>query len=555
MQRMDTPFTLPLAPFVLRGAFKAYVDILLDIIDKLLAMLFKQKEKIRALDDELLVQKRQKKRPVFKGANLVKNTDRPQTDEAAGASATARRKRSERKPLKENEYTTVYVRLSDVPPGSVHKGYEYVMTQNVIFRVEHIRYARERFVTPEGAKLVASLPPEFAEGRFGAGFVSFVQGQYFDCQVSLPRITGQLTDIGARISESQVGALLDRGIDEREQECNEAAQEGVLSSPAVTVDDSDAPHMKSNGTVTNVSGPAFAYFRSGDSKSRLNFLEVLHAGAVTYVINDAALAYMGERMLSIKLINLLREHQGGGDLEKVELLMDSLDITGENNRRTITEAALWGALKGKLHPMCTIVSDGAQQFVLERLNHGLCWVHSERLIAVLVPAGEAQRVEQQRVRDDIWALFRALKDYKNAPSKDRAAELDAQFERTFTQTVTFPELQKQLALLYQHKNELLLALRRPDVPLHTNQSETDIRDHVVKRKISGRTRGPKGRRRRDVYLSLKKTCRKLGISFWAYLRDRISGANTIAPLCELIKARNLDLLAKTPLVLIAHPIS
>jgi hypothetical protein len=73
------------------------------------------------------------------------------------------------------------------------------------------------------------------------------------------------------------------------------------------------------------------------------------------------------------------------------------------------------------------------------------------------------------------------------------------------------------------------------MPLHTNASETDIRDYVKVRKISGGTRSDLGRRCRDTFASLKKTCRKLGVSFWAYLTDRISAAGLIPPLADLIR--------------------
>ena len=88
---------------------------------------------------------------------------------------------------------------------------------------------------------------------------------------------------------------------------------------------------------------------------------------------------------------------------------------------------------------------------------------------------------------------------------------------------------------------MLLVLRRPEVPLHTNQSETDIRDYVKKRKVSGGTRSDLGRECRDTFASLKKTCRKLGVSFWEYLQDRLGEKGAIAPLPELIERRMAQL--------------
>jgi hypothetical protein len=93
-----------------------------------------------------------------------------------------------------------------------------------------------------------------------------------------------------------------------------------------------------------------------------------------------------------------------------------------------------------------------------------------------------------------------------------------------------------LKRLRQNKAELLLVLERPEIPLHTNDSERDIRDYVKKRKVSGGTRSEQGRRCRDTFISLKKTCRKLGVSFWDYLNDRIGQTGIIPPLPTLIAA-------------------
>ena len=85
-----------------------------------------------------------------------------------------------------------------------------------------------------------------------------------------------------------------------------------------------------------------------------------------------------------------------------------------------------------------------------------------------------------------------------------------------------------------NKAELLLVLERPEIPLHNNLSENDIREYVKRRKVSGSTRSELGRRCRDTFTSLKKTCRKLGVSFWDYLLDRLSKSQEIPPLQDLI---------------------
>ena len=103
--------------------------------------------------------------------------------------------------------------------------------------------------------------------------------------------------------------------------------------------------------------------------------------------------------------------------------------------------------------------------------------------------------------------------------------------------LTVPD--RLLARLHANKIELLRALERPDIPLHTNGSENDIRCQVTRRKISGGTRSETGRDCRDAFLGLMKTCNKLGVSFWDYLGSRldIPGAPPILPLPDLIRQR------------------
>ena len=95
-------------------------------------------------------------------------------------------------------------------------------------------------------------------------------------------------------------------------------------------------------------------------------------------------------------------------------------------------------------------------------------------------------------------------------------------------------LNNVLKRLSKNKEELLLVLQQSHLPLHNNLSEGDIREYVKKPKISGRTRSDNGRRCRDTFVSLKKTCRKLKVNFWNYLLDRHSKKFAIPRISNLI---------------------
>jgi len=143
----------------------------------------------------------------------------------------------------------------------------------------------------------------------------------------------------------------------------------------------------------------------------------------------------------------------------------------------------------------------------------------------LACATPAQRRAIERKRKQIWKLYRALKRYAAAGLVDSAEShrLRARFNRIFNTGMTgFAALDELLGRLFAAKNTLLRVLDRPDVPLHTNNSESDIRIRVPKRKISGGTRGDEGLRCLDTFVSIVKTLRKHGLTFWDYLGHRLT---------------------------------
>jgi hypothetical protein len=200
------------------------------------------------------------------------------------------------------------------------------------------------------------------------------------------------------------------------------------------------------------------------------------------------------------------------------------------------------------------MSDGAGQFRL--LEHGFCWVHAERLINKLIPYKKEHLEDIEKVQDEIWQFYQDLKTYKNLTTeqqREQKGRLDQRFDEIFDQSASFETLDLVLVRLKRRKAELLKVLEKPELPLHNNASEQDIREFVKKRKISGSTRSDEGRSCRDTFASLKKTCRKLGVSFWNYLIDRVGGKNEIPELAQLIaqKAGSLCPLAQENLGAIA----
>ena len=159
----------------------------------------------------------------------------------------------------------------------------------------------------------------------------------------------------------------------------------------------------------------------------------------------------------------------------------------------------------------------------------------------MVPYSDEHRVAIEKVRQQIWELYQDLKAYRLEPNEAQRPILEARFDELCANRTSFPSVDDVLKGMNENRADLLRVLERPEVPLHNNLSEGHMRDYVKKRKISGSTRSEAGRRARDTFASLKKTCRRLGVNFWVYLQDRLRGQGRIPPLPELIRRRGEEM--------------
>jgi hypothetical protein len=256
-----------------------------------------------------------------------------------------------------------------------------------------------------------------------------------------------------------------------------------------------------------------------------------------YAVNETAQAYWTRQGLATALIEQLTQGpQAFAGESAWQARLDELAITKERHVRIATEGALLGGLIARgVSPDLVVLSDGAPQFVV--LVHAACWIHAERPLAKLVPHNEEHRTAIENIRAQIWELYQDLKNYRIQPDEAQRPVVQARFDALVKQRTGYPSIDGVLKEMRDHKADLLRVLERPEVPLHNNAMESDIREFVKRRKISGGTRNEAGRRCRDTFASLKKTCRKLGLCFWQYLQDRVRGLNQIARLADLIRQK------------------
>lgn len=528
---MDIKIQIPDIP---EAELTPTVKALLDIISQCVQVIEEQRKEIQTLKDEIARLKGGTPKPKIRPSTL----DKDLTTKKPYKRGDRRKRNKKRIKIHQEEK----LQPETIPPGSEFKEYKNFIVQDIILQANNTKYRRGLWKTPEGEWMLAPLPEE-VDGHFGISLKQYILHLSYDLNVPQKKILESLWELGIQISAGELHAILTEGHEKFHIEKDDILDAGLKIFSYVSVDDTGARHQGRNGYCTHIGNEFFSYFKSTESKSRINFLKILRGKKTDYILTEESFDYMTQQELTPAKCDRLKGALGRklSDDHEWESFLKMIGVRGDSEVKTVTEAALLGSiLSHGINRDLVIVSDDAGQFDIFCFLHALCWLHAERKLTAIVPINDYQKNILDVIRKSVWELYNELKSYKQSPDPDKKMSLERRFDMIFAQKTEFETINKALRLIYENKKELLLVLERPEIPLHNNISENSIRVYVTKRKVHGGTRSEQGRQCRDTFISLKKTCRKLGISFRDYLLDRLSGKNTIPPLHMLMTQLSLQ---------------
>lgn len=474
-----------LAEYKLDPAVRKLFEQLINHIEILTQENRQLKEERQQLRDELARLKGEKGKPHIKAnkkgeekseadEKKKEQTQRPVKKEAVG-------ERRERIKIDREEVRKLA--RHELPEDVEHRGYREVVIQNIKFESDNVLYRLERMYSPGDGKFYeAKLPGGLEHQRYGNELRAFVLRQYFELRTPEEKILEMLWSEGLVISAGEVSRIItDKHIELFEQERKELVKAGLESSGYQNIDDTGGRENGVNQYVTVICNPHFSSFYTNARKD---------AGTVAHLLSDLA--------APPQITELERE---------VKTLAEYIDI---------------------------LMADDAGQFHHQTRIRALCWIHEDRHYKKLKPYFEGHQKLVEEFRKNLWDYYGELKAYKAQPSEPEKERLAKSFDKLFSPTTGYADLDHRIDLTREKKAQLLVVLDYPEIPLHNNEAEQAVREYVVKLKISNGTRTEGGTKAWDVFLSVLGTCRKLKVNFYRYVLDRISNSYNMPSLAKLI---------------------
>jgi hypothetical protein len=523
----------------LAEAFRILLQ-LVEILNEENEQLKVEKQKLR---DENNLLKGEQGQPEIKVSKKKKQTDISSEQERKERKPpTEKKSKAKKHKLKVDRTEICPVDKAELPNDVEFKGYQSLIVQDIIIKTDNVEYKKEVYYSPCQRQTYIGKLPLHVKGEFGPGVKTFVYTQKYVVNVSEPKIKEFLESVGVYISEATISRMLTKNNDHFQQEKADIFQAGLATTVYQQIDDTGARVNGQNHYTHIICNPYYTAYFTIPHKDRLSVLDILQGGqARSYCFNDEAFALFNTFRISRKLTAQLRKLAFGKVLDEKQMtqLLQQLfpnPNKGKNNRTRIREAGAIAAYhqQTKFPVISVLVSDDAPQFKHLTEEQALCWVHDGRHYKKLQPVVPDHQQQLTDFRGQYWDYYRALLQFKENPTQEQTEKLSTQFDQLFTTETPYQLLDERIAKTKAKKQELLLVLKYPQLPLHNNEAELAARVQARKRDVSLHTMTQDGTQANDTFLTIVQTAKKLDISPYDYIYDRVSNRFLLPSLAELI---------------------
>jgi Transposase IS66 family len=474
-------------------------------------------------------------------------------DRSAPASQSSEKERAESSETKQHTKRSKLDRIridreqvlkldpASLPPDAEFKGYEEVVVQELRIGTDNVKFRKEKYYAASTRQTYLAALPAGYRGEFGPHLKSLCLLFSHLCNRTEPKIADLLGNLGIVISSGQISAWLTGAYPEIQEEKQAIVEAGLRSSAWHHMDDTGTRVDGENQHCQIICNPLYGAYFTTARKDRLTIIDVLRNGRErVFRLNEEALDLLLQFGVSQRVVERARQmpfHQNWSEQELQRRLTEQIPDLAPGAHSRIVEAAALAAYHAESGHVRLLVCDDAKQFKLVADELALCWVHDGRHYQSLTPCVPQHREWLEAYRKRYWDFYKQLRAYQQAPTQERPAQLREQFDELFSTVTGYDALDQRIAKTKADKTHLLMVLEHPEIPLHNNPAELDARLRVRKRVVSYGPRSAAGAKAWDAMETLLSTARKLGVNFFEYIRDRVTGARQMTSLAELIKQR------------------
>jgi hypothetical protein len=516
----------------------------------LFAIIEKQNEEIEALKaedqklrDEINLLKGEQTKPRIRGSK--KNDDISSENERKERNPLKTRESNARKDKIEIHHTeTCRVDKSILPNDSIFNGYRYVTIRDIVVKPWNTNYEIEIFYSPSEGKTDSGKLPDGVKGEFGPGLRTLILTLYHVANVSEPKIHEFLENMGVWISRATISRIVTEDNDLFHEEKSEIFQAGLSSTTYQQIDDTSARVNGNNWYTQIICNPYYTAYFTVPHKNRETMLDILLCGnEKTYCFNEEAF----ELMETFNIPQLLMEKLSSSkdktyNNKEMSRKMDY--VFSPDGYKSIKMRVLEACSIAAYHRMTnipvvtTLLSDDAPQFKKIAYHHALCWIHDGRNYKKLRPIVPYHQKKLEAFLDRYWDYYAKLSEFKIEPHAEVAEQLAAEFDQLFSTETKYEQLDERISKTREKKENMLLVLTMPEIPLHNNAAELAARAKVRKRDVSLQTVTDKGTKANDTFMTIVQTAKKLGVSAYDYIFDRVSNKFEMLSLAQLIKEKS-----------------